>query len=401
MARRTALLLTLLLLGPVPGLAEDRDADTLAGMDALVTDRWVAAVLAFTKALAAAPEDEARQARLGATREAGGYYWAARAEECADRDRWRHAAVCAGLARFLDPARPEVVEIVKRVEEKHPIPDVSVPLAAVRAYPGRCPDVRLMTLSRLGPSGERAAGIVEGCLTWLLEVQEKNGGWICEKHGGQEYYDAGVTGLALSALLTEGATIVRGPRGPALAKAADYLVAAQSKSGLMGFDREHHFIYSHAAATEALATYATLSGETERYRAALTKARDFLLRAQNAGAGWRYGVRPGENDTSVTYWAVAALKAIRLAGLPVDPEGFSGARAWVSVVTEREYGRTGYTQKGNGPARLKDGMETWPPDKSEALTAAGLLIRRYTGDTDRDLTAKQLSLLARVPPFGN
>jgi len=164
MARRTALILALLLLVPVPGLASDLDADTLEGMDALVTDRWVAAAVAFEKAMAAAPEDEARQARLRAAREAGGYYWAARAETCATRGRWRQAAVCAGLARSLDPARPEVKAIVARVEKERPIPDVSVPPAASRAYPGRCPDVRMTALARLGADGERAADIVDGCL---------------------------------------------------------------------------------------------------------------------------------------------------------------------------------------------------------------------------------------------
>jgi hypothetical protein len=63
---------------------------------------------------------------------------------------------------------------------------------------------------------------------------------------------------------------------------------------------------------------------------------------------WRYGIRPGESDTSVTYWMIAALERVRATGVEVDPKAFHGARAWVDQVTDPEFFRAGYTKRGTG-----------------------------------------------------
>ena len=51
------------------------------------------------------------------------------------------------------------------------------------------------------------------------------------------------------------------------------------------------------------------------------------LHAQNTGSGWRYGIKPGENDTSVTGWMVLALKTAKNAKLDIPKEDFQTAFA--------------------------------------------------------------------------
>ena len=59
---------------------------------------------------------------------------------------------------------------------------------------------------------------------------------------------------------------------------------------------------------------------------------------------WRYGVRLGDNDTSVTTWAVLALRSGKYGGLDVDPDAFEGARAWIDKMTDPDYGKFAFIE---------------------------------------------------------
>src|SRR5436853_326857 len=67
--------------------------------------------------------------------------------------------------------------------------------------------------------------------------------------------------------------------------------------------------------------------------------------AQNPGKGWRYSSRGGDNDTSVTGWAVLALRAAERGGLTFAKAAWEGALAWFDEVTD-DAGRTGYMGRG-------------------------------------------------------
>jgi hypothetical protein len=127
---------------------------------------------------------------------------------------------------------------------------------------------------------------------------------------------------------------------------------------------------------------------------------DLVLRAQNPGLAWRYDEPPrGENDTSVTAWAVAALVAAREAGLKGDFEAaLTGARRWIETATDPASGRVGYSALGELSARTPTN-ERFPREKGEAMTAAGLFARRLLGVPPTELMAKkQLTLLKAKPP---
>src|SRR5207247_11301018 len=121
----------------------------------------------------------------------------------------------------------------------------------------------------------------------------------------------------------------------------------------------------------------------------------------NPYLAWRYAYPPdGDNDTSATSWMTHALAAGVRAELDVDPAAFRGALAWVDKMTEPEFGRTGYQQRGGPTARTNEMMSRFPADKSEAMTAAGIMVRFDAGHDVKSDPAIRLSasLLEKHPP---
>jgi hypothetical protein len=144
------------------------------------------------------------------------------------------------------------------------------------------------------------------------------------------------------------------------------------------------------------------------------RALDFIAAARNPYLGWRYGVRPGDNDTSVTTWMAMCIKSAmvvnesdRRAGrepsLRVDEGALSGALAWVEKVTDTDYGRVGYIQRGTGSARPQALVDRFPGEKSEAMTAAGILVRVFAGQDPNKmpLIKKGTYLVSKLPPVWN
>jgi len=126
---------------------------------------------------------------------------------------------------------------------------------------------------------------------------------------------------------------------------------------------------------------------------------DFVLQCRNPYMAWRYGVRPQDNDTSVTGWMVMVLKSAALSGLDVEPGALEGALAFLDRVTEPEYGRAGYTARGNGPARPQELMDKFPADRSESLTAVAVLTRIFCGQKPEDpIVRKGADLLLKCLP---
>jgi hypothetical protein len=140
-------------------------------------------------------------------------------------------------------------------------------------------------------------------------------------------------------------------------------------------------MYNHAIAALAMAEAYGLTNATV-YRAPAQKGIDFITLAQNPYLGWRYHVKPGDNDTSVTGWCVMALKSAEISGLTTARTGFDGARAWLERVTDKETGEVGYTGLGRVDVVVPGRNEKWGPHPS--MTAVGLLCRIYVDQNAAD-----------------
>jgi hypothetical protein len=265
---------------------------------------------------------------------------------------------------------------------------------------------------------------VEFGLEWLKNHQVPDEGyWDCDNFQAQckknicegkgySLYDPGVTGLALLAFLGAGYTHKEGRYKRTVADAIRYLRKIQDPEGCFGGRQEQHFVYSHAICTLALAEAYALT-ETALLKPAVEKGLEFIYACQNphpSGTGflaWRYGVRTGQNDSSVTGWMIMALKSAYEGKFALNKPSVEGAKAFLDSVTEPATGKVGYTQMGLSPVR-QTGRETrWPPEKSEAITAVGVFARIFANsmlgiDSQKDpLVLKGAQLMASKLPNWN
>jgi hypothetical protein len=192
----------------------------------------------------------------------------------------------------------------------------------------------------------------------------------------------GNTGLALLAFLGAGHTHRHGRYKKVVKRALMAIQDRQQPSGCFGRqDGDGHWIYNHLITTMAVAEAYGLSHRTPLLQGMAQRAVDFAVACRNPGLGWRYGLKPGDNDSSCTGWAVLALKSARLSGLHVPEEAFEGARNWFRKVTDETYYRTGYTTRGDSGARLA-GAEAFQPQ--EAMTAASVVSLIFMGASRKD-----------------
>jgi hypothetical protein len=253
-------------------------------------------------------------------------------------------------------------------------------------------------------------GMVSAGLDWLAAHQLSDGRWgpasvaTCDGRtvpgraltdGGKAWHEVGITALAVLAFLAAGHDHRDGgPHAPAVGRGLAWLVLQQDEEGCFGPRTHQHYVYDHGFAAQAVAEAYAVSGDAALLPP-LQKGIDFTLRAQNPRGAWRYGVRPGDSDTSVTALMLMALctawaldEAAREAGRPAPvvlpmPRGPDDAAhpvarglAWFDAMTDRSEGRVGYVERGVGPARTAEMLESFPGELSEALTAAALAARR-------------------------
>lgn len=267
-----------------------------------------------------------------------------------------------------------------------------------------------------GPGGStpETQESVDAALLWLKNHQSPDGRWDadgfsvqCKKNTcvGADYssHDVGVTGLALLCFLGAGHTHdLPGPFRSSVKGGLKFLIESMDGEGCIGERVGHQFLYDHACAALAL-TEAYGMTESHLFKGPAQKAVNFVLRAQNPYRAWRYAYPPdGDNDTSVTGWMVMVLKSAKMSNLTIDEAGYAGALNWIDEMTDPATGRTGYTERGGGPSRLKERMDSFPAEKSEAMTAVAVLVRILAGRTaaeDKLISAGAALMADKLPKW--
>ena len=254
-----------------------------------------------------------------------------------------------------------------------------------------------------GGGGGTQAAVLAG-LKWLARHQDADGHWSTDKFdvnckctpkcsgGGSTKHDVGLSSLALLAFLGAGylpnstktfedqcqkGQVLR--FGETVRKGLKWLKDSQDQEGCFG-KQDGEFMYDHSIGTLAMAEAAWLT-VAPLYREPAQRGIDFLCRAQNPGFAWRYSVRPGDNDTSVTGWAIMALKSAELSGLKFDHTAYQGAREWLKRVTNAQ-GVVGYESPGDKGSVMVGINDKW--QEHPAMTAVGLLIKIFVDKKQAD-----------------
>ncbi len=243
---------------------------------------------------------------------------------------------------------------------------------------------------------------VDRGLNWLAAHQSADGSWdsdgffrntgspnepACDG-AGRPQYDVGLTGLALLAFLGAGNTTESGPYKEVVTNGINWLRLQQASDGCFGDRESPQFTYNHALATLAVSEAYGMT-RARKLRGAAQSGIDFILKAQNPYQGWRYGMRTGDNDLSITTWMVMALKSGQTAGLEVDGRALEWARALCERLTDPKTGRAGYSRRGEGIARSPEQVERFPESQSESMTAAAMMLRIFTGENPKSSRAIQ------------
>ena len=245
---------------------------------------------------------------------------------------------------------------------------------------------------------EATEKVVMAGLDWLKRHQSPDGSWDPVSYGqmcdsnlgatctgrGSGIHTAGLTGLAILTYLGAGYDSSRpSPFTECVKKGLKWLKNNQDAEGCFGSRSNNHFTYSHSCATLAMCE-AYASTKQSAWKKCAQDGLKFIGTCQNPYKAWRYGVKPGDNDSSVTGWMLMALKSGKDAGLEVDVRSMSDGMAFVNSMTDEETGRTGYVTRGSGVVRPEGQTDKWPASESEALTAVAMCSRIFCGTADSE-----------------
>ncbi|MEZ6027416.1 MAG: prenyltransferase/squalene oxidase repeat-containing protein [Planctomycetota bacterium] len=272
---------------------------------------------------------------------------------------------------------------------------------------GATPRFAGWALARGAEEEQVEAAIARGC-AYLVKTQSAKGSWKGEAH---EAYRVGVTGLALLALMDAGHAYVDDTvEGRALRRGIAWLRSVQDQEGCLGSRQSGRYIYNHAYGAFALIRAYALSGD-EKVKTAAQEAIRFIELARNPYFAWRYGIKPGDNDTDVmgsimlsVNDAYAMNREAREAEqdepFTVDPGMQDGAKTWIYKITDFNTGRAGYLTRGTGPCRYEGMPDAYPRENSETCTAISAWCRCRIGeDPDKnDQIRNGVELIAKLAP---
>lgn len=205
--------------------------------------------------------------------------------------------------------------------------------------------------------------------------------------GWEQTTDIGLTGMALLAFLGAGHDHTMGDYKQTCRNAIQYLRRNQGQDGCFGAQEDDHFVYNHSICTMAMAEAYGLSNQAV-LKPYADNAVDFILRCQNPGLGWRYGVQPGQNDSSVTGWMVLALKSCKMAGLSFDySKSYANAAEWYGMVTIEVGGylKVGYKSPGSVNARLRGATDYDHNPSMDSIYVMSMLFMNKRTLKDKDI----------------
>ena len=244
---------------------------------------------------------------------------------------------------------------------------------------------------------EYRAAVKKG-LDWVAKQQHRDGHW--EANGGQ--YPSAMTALAGMALLMEGSTLREGKYSENIRRAVDWLVERSQRNGLLANPHNAveagRYMYGHGFSTLFLAQVYGEEEDNDRRRKledVLTRAVDFIGKAQSSRGGWYYTSAADGHDNdegSVTVTQMQALRAAKDAGIVVPKSIIDKALKYLENSTT-ESGGVIYSLSQAGGRAMGGGQP--------ALTAAAVACAFSSGQYHSSLAKKWIQFCKDHVPIGN
>ena len=250
-------------------------------------------------------------------------------------------------------------------------------------FKGRSGVTRKRMLKISGGTEETEAAVARG-LHWLVRIQSPDGSWKLDgpfTEGADNSDEIAGTAFGLLPFLAAGHTHMATKQSKydkVVEKGLYYLIRKQNvKNGSFPGG-----MYQHGLATIAVCEAYGLT-QDPKLRVPAQRAVNYLVYAQHDAGGWRYAPRQA-GDTSVSSWAIMALKSGQMAGLDVPEMTFKKAIRFLNSVHNKKTGGYGYTGTSG----------------SYAMAAAGLLCRQHLqnwGPTNPDMIKGVKNILLQHP----
>lgn len=226
---------------------------------------------------------------------------------------------------------------------------------------------------------------VAAALSWIARHQNPDGSWslnyqhTCKDPSctgaGKEISNSAATAMALLPFFAAGQTHKsKGPYQKAIYGGLQWLIKNQTPDGNLSAGAGQ-VMYSHGLASIAMCEAFALTKDPAVGRSA-NAALNFIIAGQDPDTGgWWYQHKQRGGDTSVFGWQLMALKSGDMAGIPVSPSAFEGARVWLKGVSKGQNG----------------GLFAYRPDSgaTHTMSAVGLLCSQYLGMKADDPAMKE------------
>ncbi len=200
-------------------------------------------------------------------------------------------------------------------------------------------------------------------------------------------YSIAITGMCGLAFLAHGDTITRGRYAENVRRCATYLLSRSQergpRAGLISRGQEERPMYGHGYASLFLAELYGQTGSSdlnEEIKEKLQAAAERMRQSQSFDGGWYYTPEANDDEGSVTITQVQSLRAMRNAGIQVDPDMIERATRYVYRSQDPDGGIRYTVRNGNA---------------TPILTAAGAAVLLHAGDYDSPQLRKAFEYMDR------
>src|SRR5713226_2175750 len=241
-------------------------------------------------------------------------------------------------------------------------------------------------------------GAIQKGLEWVAKQQHRDGHW--EANGGQ--YPSAMTALAGMVLLMGGSTLREGKYCNHNRRAVDWLTERSQRNGLLANPNvaveSGRYMYGHGFGLLFLAQVYGEEEDNDRRRKLediLTRAVDFIGKAQSTRGGWYYTSAADGHDQdegSVTITQLQALRAAKNAGIVVPKIIIDKSLKYLENSTT-EGGGVIYSLSQAGGRAMGGGQP--------ALTAAAIATGFSSGEYNSPLPKKWIKFCQVHVPIAN